>query len=407
MSKAKAVSEAKLDHLVDWMNWYGHGAAILDRWDDIESIALAAYTDAVESEMSFDRLNNIIRMHARSEELLITRPAWLGQHLFKSRALCVGNRLLTTQRGEWQCPLVDQMQWLGLEARPVQFPWIARSIQAYPFSQTLDALFWLPDQQTIIPLKSVPLKRLKFDGFFNPAQLKLFPTEAQSSEAYVDSKYVYALTVAQWLLGNAFPRLTVRPHLLLVDSEGWHHELYETTGVSLREVFPKQHPLGKLRLRHSTICNANLLPQSPELVPSLPVAHPLDALPVTRAMRCHMMLNTLWERQATQTRLHWLSSRKLTKGIEERHLVHYPTEMKRHDIEDCLENGRLIQRPLYHPGSFALTPAGVMTVLLMQQQLRAPRRVTEDLDIALLSPIRDQARFWKEYMSGQNNIADH
>ncbi|PKL34052.1 MAG: hypothetical protein CVV40_00120 [Planctomycetes bacterium HGW-Planctomycetes-2] len=117
-----------------------------------------------------------------------------------------------------------------------------------------------------------------------------------------------------------------------------------------------------------------------------------------------MVMNCLWAKQRLNpNKLVILGGSAINEMVEQEYSLHYPKEMRRHDLEDCLERNGYVERPAYEGAQFALTPRGVARVLFFKRMFAGMSdvEIDEDLDHHILSHIYRQADIWAQYRDGK------
>jgi len=192
---------------------------------------------------------------------------------------------------------------------------------------------------------------------------------------------------------------------MVIDSEGWNYQIHETRDLCLRQISLDRFALDQIPPLTSSVDWLKGKRDLDELqrIPEIPAKNRLNRLPVDRATRSYMILDYLWELQKDADRLVVVDVPEIAGAIRQRHLIVYPIDLRRHDIEDCLARGGFVERTRYDGSGYALAPSGVARAVIMRQQLNQPGPYVMDVEDAephLLSPIRHQARLWAAYKNG-------
>jgi len=194
------------------------------------------------------------------------------------------------------------------------------------------------------------------------------------------------------LLKSAFPRYTVVPVILAMDEiySGLNQVVIDVSSVAMRESHKDVRQLSSHSLISLGACailnpcklKDNRFPDRVRFLPDWLARDKLNLLPIDRATRCLMLLSLLWQRQRkAPDKLVTMRAITLGKEIENVYGVSYPEDLRRHDLEDCLERTGLIERPAFEGNAFALTPRGVARVLMSRRMLSGQSELETDDDL--------------------------
>ncbi|MBL8876348.1 MAG: hypothetical protein JNM86_11190 [Phycisphaerae bacterium] len=401
------LNEASLESVLEAVRAYAAIAGHIDTLVDLEQRISQSWARATEQPFSFDD-HSMILGRAKRTDITTRWSAWIAQRIFNCRATCVGNHLVQVRGAKPESPVLQQLEHYGLETRPVDLDDVIKfgTKSPVPPHKCIDGLLISAGAGELVVVRSAKLQRQRSTEsptLFNPS-----PRPVASSA--ISSRTIASLIQSEFLLRSALPSAKIRCVVALVDSDVESREfyLYETTGAFYRQIQGPNFNLGSLPLLASS---RDILAKGEDLEeianpPSWVVREPLMRLPVDRATRAMMILDVLWQLQASSPGLVAMGVSEIAQEVQKRFLIEYTSDHQRHDLEDCLVNGKFIEQPTYEKKCFALTPAGVFQALVGRRMLQIVRRPKgeDDADPFILAPIRRQARLWARYYRGEQVI---
>ncbi|MEM1329840.1 MAG: hypothetical protein AAGG07_04695 [Planctomycetota bacterium] len=413
MSKRKGTTEAKLENTRRYVRAFGEMAGFMDRIDDVRHAIQRGYAEAIQQPPSFDSHGSILGRESPRQEQVSRKAAWIASHRLGSRAFCVMNQLVQCQAGRYFSPLLQQVEMLGYPTRPVPFESFVPLAKQRRAMARIDALFVDPVSMRLTVVKGCSVEQLqrRLDRDASVMEENLWVRHRQLALAReVPTKHIATLVLAEMILRSALPDWDVDTMLVAVEREdcSWNYEGIQFSGTALAELAEQWNPVREEQVIWSADAAGVLAFGSTELdrLPRVPAKEPLNGLPVDRATRCRMVLETLWLQQAGVDGLAVGGRGEIATAVEDRYLIHYSQDLRRHDFEDCLAIGGFIERPRYAGKCYALTPLGVFEALLSRRQIEPEMRTPQSPDPAshLVSSVHNQARLWARYTEGEQVI---
>jgi len=406
-----------LDAMIDA---YAAVSAYVEHVPELEQQITDAYIAATQSEPEFDSYNSLIGRGGAYKEYWSRQVAWVSQHILGNRSYCVGNYVLIKKGDKYQSPLIKQLELLGWESdsstitknfyEEYQSSGAAKRIDAMVVDRRNSTVYIIAGYQ--FEAAAVKGKRIDDLPLFqeNPEVKGEFHLAARRS-------LTRSVLLTHDLLKRAFPKCNVVPVIAAVDEiySGLNQVFVDISSLAIRESREETKSLKSRTLVSLGACTVlnpcktqgNRYPDRVRFLPKWPVADKLNLLPVDRATRCLMLLSILWKRQKTAPeKLATMRATSLGKEIQSVYGVSYPDDLRRHDLEDCLERTGLIERPAFEGNAFALTPRGVARVLLSRRMLtgQTDLETDEDLRTHVLHHIYSHAELWATYRRGNSSI---
>lgn len=393
-----ATNEAKIENLRRWIRAYGEIAGYADRLGSIQEGVEQAYREAFERRADFDVLGSILGRQYKSAEAVARKAAWIAQWHSSCRAVCVGTQILQKQNHRFQCAMLDQIAQLGIKIKPVVFESFTEHMDSTPHVKRVDAVLPDTERRRITVVKGVSTDRMRLRD-----STELFSSGAGTC-VEVPANVVASLIFAEWILRSAMPDYEVRCIVAGVSPDPgiWTFRAFETSGSILRDVQERTVGLPVSKERWTSVLGAGSMDLL-DSVPDLPVRDPFMKLPVDRATRAHMILDAVWKRQAASSQLISMSVSEIAEDVQDRFLINYTPDWRRHDIEDCLIPGGFVERLRYERKRYALTPLGVFEAMMAHRQLATPMRAAKlEEDVPhLLRVVQRQARLLARYADGE------
>jgi len=389
---------------------YAEITAYIGNVPELETKISSAYTQACGQSVEFDSFNGLLGTSYPASQQWIRHVSWIAQHVFAERALCVGNKIEQQRKGRFSSPLVGQLERLGFE--PFETMWNTTRVESFGPSKPMnciDAIFCNRAKNTVYLVKGVTLqnaaKRQSPAGLF---PMPLFESVfARSFAMTCKGRVMATLRVAHDIVKCSFPVMRVIPVVLVADqvNQGWMFVAFDCTPAMRSTEYSNRVELSQYAelAHHEQIISAGMDLDQIRYMPSRITRDHLLHLPADRASRCLMILELLWHRQAAAgDKLATTSAADLGRKIKSCFELEYPPDLRRHDLEDCLERGGFIERPAYEGNRYALTPTGMVRSLLMKRMFvgRSELEDDEDLRQHILSHIYRLSNLWAQYRSG-------
>ncbi len=400
------MTEAGLDSVYNDVRAYAQVAGYYDKIEDLEIRISQGFSTASESEMTFEAASAILRGRLADGEGVQRRAAWYAQRVLGGRSCCVGNHVLQERDGKLMSPLVEQLKQYGLAVRDVDFTNIRDAVAPVRPKKRIEGLIIDQPCNKLTLIKGLGIERRRL--LQEPTLFDRNPRHAVVRRATTSA--IGTLVMGEWILRSALPTVDVRCILMLVDPDLHSRDFMaiETTGTFVKQLSGEWHSLEP----NSVVGSSDLWRQAGHdledlALPSTLVAREgLMRLPVDRATRCLMVLDVLWSRQAGASGLAAMTVGEIAREVERRFLIEYTNDHRRHDIEDCLENGGFVERPPYESKCYALTATGVYQGLVTRRLLSKglAKAFDGDLEANVLGPIRKQARLWARYHGGDQVV---
>jgi hypothetical protein len=410
----RRTGEAQLESLPTLVRAYAAITAYLPRFDELERQIAQAYQAAAKTPATFSSVASILGPSLRSPDFVTRRVAWVAQHVFGLRAYCVGNFILQQVDAQYESSLVAQIAEFGYDPRPLHALRFIAAFEQYRPQSKIDALIVDPIERVVWVIKGSTFQQAKARRSTNADSVTgpfLFgPGDRPMSDVFVSNRALAGLLFAAQVVGVSFPSFDIRPMFMVVDEDpfSWHFQLHDLSGLYLKRLSGGSLCIDDYAIRDSSVLlkRRGIDPERLEIVAPLGAKDLLNRLPADRATRSYMFLNRLWEKQAGSERLEVAKIGAIADSITKKHMVVYPRDLRRHDVEDCLERGDLIERPRYEGRVFGLTPSGITQLLLLRRQLLAgePNLAFTEADSHMLSAIRKQAQLWARYREGNQVI---
>ncbi|MBL0869616.1 MAG: hypothetical protein IBJ18_03465 [Phycisphaerales bacterium] len=417
------ISTEGLGHLV---RAYAAITTYLPQYVELEQQIVAMYNTAAKKPVTYSDISRILRTSPSAKENVARRVAWTSQHIFGLQAKCV-NYPIVQHADEpkldgsvfrsYRSPVVDQVsKSLGIDAKAVKYHTLVPKIEQTHYANRIDSVLIDAAQETVYCVKGCLASQVEANRRREPlsggACPLLFASDRPLENVHVPTQHLRGLLLAMWSLNCAFPNMTVKGLFIVVDDPeaGWefqaHALTYSELDLSVLKGRTTDISATQLLASSTTLKKNGIDIQSFERVANIPVKDPLSALPMDRATRSHMILNAMWVRQASSDKLSTSSMTSLGQAVEQRHMISYPADLLRHDIEDCLEQRGLVERPFggVNAKRYALTPEGIAHILLLRRQFaRDQIPLTHiDADAHILAPVRKQAALWARHHDGIN-----
>lgn len=357
-----------------------HGDETTDLGDRITKL----YRDLVRRPPCVDDFASILDTVFLNKIARIHKAAWIGQHLFGGRPCCV-NQKIVLQNGKLISPLIEQAALCGIpslnaDLRALELQWK----QVAPWAQlTVDAILVRADKREVIVLKSCSFSQVRrLDSrvsVLHQADTLFEPESQVLRNASVDRGLLGALLFARQVLVAGLPDIRVRLFVVVMaDAEGsWNFQCNEVTEAGISDLGQRRVKLDRYPL-HATIKDFKGTDGDSatffDALPGPAKPHSLeqcldDVVPVDRATRCLMMLREMFHRQHFSTAIDQLaimSASELAGVVTDKHGIFYPSDQRRHDIEDCLWRGGFIGRPIRSSNSYAIKPKGIARMLVLK-----------------------------------------
>lgn len=413
--------ESQLQYFDKLVDAYAAVCAFIERVEELETRISQAYIEVSHTQPDFDDLSAILGHAVPAREQVIRKVAWTAQHALSGRAKCVGYKVVQQAGSKYMSPLIRQLEVEGLKSRLAPLENFSRAANKRAPNKRLDALVFDPKSNAVYPIKGCSLSQVRQKSLVvhrKSPHVSLFdPKPRIVTGVEVSTASAATLVYATMVLKSAFPAIEVKPIYFVVDDPGagWHYQAYSLDGLVLQRLPEKFDPLNKLGEDFLSLDTFPVVANSLDCVrefgdidslsrlPQFPMSDALFRLPVDRAARCYMLLNELWKNQRkAPNRIRPMSASALAKQVTRGYGIYYPNDLRRHDLEDCLLRGGLIDRPAFEGNSFALTPRGIARLLLMKRWLAAPSDLEDDEDLRahILSHVQRQAENWAAYWSG-------
>jgi hypothetical protein len=399
-----------IEYLDAMIDAYAAVAAYVERLPELEEKITEAYRSVCAARPEFDSFNSLIGGGRDKREQWARHVAWVSQHVFGNRAHCVGNKILLSRDGQFASPLIEQLSLQGYEPYKARLP-SAQVLVGSPVDalKQIDAMVVDRPTNTVFVVKGLVYERATL-GRLRPvvAEPSLFaPVAPGQSQMYVPRKRIGCLGLAYAALKYAFPRLRVVPVVLVVDDpfHGWGFEAYDVTPAmtNLEECKPRslaeyERIASTSDLRHRGVDSDEL-----RYLPKWALVDPFNLLPTDRATRSLIALNIIWNKQREHVdRLAVVRASAIGDMVRGKYHIEYPSDLRRHDLEDCLERGGLIERPAFEGNAYALTPKGLARLLLARRLFEGRLEMEDDEDVRshILNHVHRQAELWARYRSG-------
>ncbi len=407
-----------LDAMIDA---YAAVSAYVEHVPELEQQITDAYITASKSEPEFDSYNSLLGRGVSHKENWSRQVAWASQHLLGSRAYCVGNYVLIKRGGKYHSPLIKQLELLGWKSNLGSISkGFYQEFQESGAVKRVDALVVDKGQSTIYIVAGYQFEAASIKGK-QVDDLPLFrenPDIEREFHIAARRSLTRCVLLTHDLLRAAFPQCRIVPVIAAIDEiySGLNQVVIDISPIAVRESRKeaKEHSshslisLGACPILNPCKLRNNRFPDRIRFLPDWPVSDKLNLLPIDRATRCLMLLSLLWRRQKNVVdKLVTMRAVLLGKEIEKVYGVSYPEDLRRHDLEDCLERTGLIERPAFEGNAFALTPRGVARVLMSRRILtgQTDLETDEDLCTHVLHHIHNHAEIWAAYRRGNSSIA--
>jgi hypothetical protein len=371
---------------INWTNFdklvesYAVLSAYTDKEKSIEFEIAAICENLVAKRASLEDFTEILGRKPQEKDEVVRKVSWAAQHILGCRAWSVGQKVLFQRRYEkrWESPLVDQVSRLGYRPSDIDLRQVYNQFPRKVVPQ--DRLYTLlvdAKEETVHLVKGVSFGQLRRAAKrleLAVSEPNLFTADRKAFlNTTVDSSAVATLLFAREVVIKVFPQLRVRAHLMVLDDPcaTWRfqiHDLSQSEVSQLRQgaVTVSSFPVALTHRDFDHIFDLN--DDAFATLPSWASADFLNACPVDRPTRCLMLLKEMVDRQerrnVTLARFRPLD---LVLAVSETRKIAYPTDLWRHDFEDCLERSRFIER--WSDGSsFVLLPKGLARYLLISRK---------------------------------------
>jgi len=402
--------ETDITYLDSMIDAYASVTAYVNQIPELEMKIARAYSAVVNERAEFDSFNALLGRSYPQREQWIRHVAWIAQHSFALRAHCVGNKILLAKDHERFSPIVDQLEMLGFESYRNTFSDQDKFLPDGVDSSTrIDSVLVDVAKNRVLLIKGFELDAASRRG----SSMPLFDSVIGNEGALpIRAPGVASLAMASNIVRTAFRDIRVVPVAMLLDGvhEGWRFRAFSLEkSIDLINLDASFDLAASEEIASSSqMQRAGIDLDELRYLPSIPASNVLNTLPVDRATRCLMMLELLWNRQReVPQHLAVLRGSELGNLMESHFHIAYPNDLRRHDIEDCLERNGLIERPAYEGNAYALTPRGVARTLLMKRLFVGSfeHEDADDLKNHVLSHISKQSRLWAQYRAGQRVCA--
>lgn len=399
---------------------YAAVSAYVEHVPELEQRITEAYLEACGSQPEFDSFKSLLGRGYPATESWIRQIAWASQHLLGARSLCVGNQIIVKRGRGYESPLIDQLGLLGWEAGDSRVSDVlAEEFERSGATRRLDAMV-VNQRQSIVYL----VKGYQFQSAIDKGRsiddLPLFsgdPSTEGGLRLAVPRGVIRSVAYAHDIVKAAYADIEVVPVILAMDDiyGGLRQALVDVSPLIMRSQVDEAKKssarraisLGGCPVIDQPFMASFRLPDRVRFLPKWPVSDQLNLLPVDRACRCLMLLSILWKRQRlTPDKLVSMRAVALGRDVGKTYKVAYPDDLRRHDLEDCLERSGLIERPAFEGNSFALTPRGVARVLLSRRLLvgQSDLESSDDLRRHVLHHIHAHAELWAKYRRGSSSV---
>lgn len=394
------VNWAYFDELV---RCYASMTAHSHRMADLERDVVRACESSRASRPGMHDFSFLMPRTPRHRDDVVRRVAWAAQHIYKSRAWSVGQKLLARRGKQWYSPLARQIGRLGYEPSPVN---ITKILQAWPADVTwqdrIDAMLVEPVLDTVTLVKGISYsqaQKLSSQLWPNGDKESLFSRDGRFLlRLFVRSDAMATLVLAKQVLSAAFPMLKVSCIFLVVDDPecSWQFQSHDVSNTLPEQLAGHRICLDDFDLDCTHFNFADELKADTDAFSLLPTwggPDPLQAAPVDRPTRCLMILEEMWRRQQTRAdRLVASRPSDLAEAVSQDYGIEYPPDLWRHDMEDCLERGRFIDRLPDRDSCFGILPTGVARLLLLKRRFDDDKKPLTTGSI--MQTLTLQARLW-------------
>lgn len=396
-----------LDSMIDA---YAAVTAYVDRVPELESKIAIAYQQVCASRPEFDSFSSILTGGTPHRERWVRHVAWTAQHAFRARAYCVGNKVLLKKDGQVESPLVHQLRILGYQTvGPTSWSPTREQTNELDGGGLLDAMVVDAIGSQVFIIKGLAHSRAtRATREVGRHQRDLFDVgEPFDRNLFVASKKLQPLHAAYSVLRRVLPHVKVVPVIAVLDEPyaGWAFRAFDVSSA-MRDPERKSP---RCLADYPVIKSSDALrlegrdQDSLRYLPNWAVSDPFQLLPVDRATRCLTALNIVWNKQREYPdRLAVVRSVDIQEVVRSKHLIEYTVDLRRHDLEDCLERGGLMERPAFEGNAVALTSKGLARLLLLKRLLLGRTEVEDDEDLRthILGHVHRQAVLWASYRSG-------
>lgn len=406
--------ESEIEHFDHLVDAFAALVCYQDRIPQLEAKIHSQFVHLMQTRPHFDDIASLLGRRLSNSEVTLRRTAWVAQHALKSRAYCVGNLLVSSRQTRatrtFTSPLLEQLQLLGFAAQHVELGETKRTSDRGLALHRIDCLLVDVANSTVYPVMGRTMSELASFGYSPTLQTSdsLFaPKDREVYRIAAPAKAARTLSLATDLLRHAFPMVNVRPvFAVLADAEsGWGYQLHDLSDkITNDRLTDKAVELDSTRVIASSqqYCREGNDLDDLEYLPRWPNSNYLDLLPVDRCARSLMVLSILWGAQKQARKLVSMSISELASQVEKRFLITYTRDLRRHDIEDCLERGGYVERPRFEASRFSLTARGVARILMFRR-LSSPTTIADSdhgVHVNFLELIQRQAERWSHYRSG-------
>lgn len=389
----------EIDHAVEC---YATVSAYQDRFPELERRLVEICEGITSRRPTMQDFSDVLIRNPQTKEEVIRKIAWACQHIFDTRAWCVGQKVLFQRKGESKpkSPLVSQLRRLGYQSTPIDLLFIEQVWKDFRIQDRLDAMLVDLKQGIVYLVKGCSYTQAKNhspDLWTNRASDSLFAHDGQFlSRLHVKSDAIGTLLLARDVIAGSFPNLKVKCVFITIDDVEctWRYQVQDLSSADPAKLKKTKICLDDYDVISTHANFQELFEQDADAFSSLPrwaASDYLHSSPVDRPTRAIMILSEMWRTQAISKKLCSFRAIDLAEQVQVTYKIEYPTDLWRHDIEDCLERGRFIQRAPGAGSGYAISAKGVARLLLLLRRFNPLVHLSSS---SFLDTVSKHAKVW-------------